>query len=178
MHPVTHMTIATTSVWAGERVWRRFRRGSSRPPSDELSSAFDYRFVAFGALVPDLIDKPLKYWLVPSLPDDHTIGHTLLLPVLILAAGVLLRGDYRRFAFSLGLGALSHPLVDPVVRYPETLLWPFLGWDFPQAKSWTRGMGIWIDLMLIGLMGLAFWRIAPFRGRLWRFVQSGEHPAG
>jgi hypothetical protein len=69
-----------------------------------------FPFVALGALVPDAIDKPL--YRLTSIPSDHTIGHTLLLSLVLIAAGALLarRGEPR--ILWLGLGSLSHPLVD------------------------------------------------------------------
>jgi len=36
---------------------------------------------------------------------------------------------------SLSAAAMTHLLVDPVVRSPSTLLWPLLGVDFPAVRG-------------------------------------------
>src|SRR5574341_450081 len=110
MYPIAHMGIAVGGVWAGERLSRRLAR---RARAESSTTAIDYRLVALGALVPDAIDKPL--YRLTSIPSEHTIGHTLLFSLALIAAGALLarRGEPR--VFWLGLGSLSHPLVDPVI---------------------------------------------------------------
>ena len=163
MYPITHMTIAVGGVWIGERLWRRLRRLAGRPSlspevAEQPSNArLDYRLVALGALIPDLIDKPLKLFVLPSLPDDHTYGHTLILSVAIIAVGFVLarRGDTRLLA--LGLGCLTHPLVDPVVIYPRTLFWPLFGAEFPVATGIPGWYLRLADVVLVGF-AIAIWQ--------------------
>ncbi len=128
MYPVTHVAIAVGSVWASKHIRIRTVAPAS-PPS------IDYRLVALGGLVPDLIDKPLSWVLFPgTFPDSHIYGHTLLLPLVLIIAGLITArsGDLRLLA--LGFGCLTHPLVDPVILYPRTLFWPLLGTDFPEPE--------------------------------------------
>jgi hypothetical protein len=47
----------------------------------------DYRFAAFGALLPDLIDKPLERLGIAGVPDGHTFAHTLVFAAGVIAAG-------------------------------------------------------------------------------------------
>lgn len=170
MYPVAHMGIAVGGVWAGEKIFRRLAR---RPElNHRWRTDVDYRLVALGALVPDAIDKPL--YRLTSIPSDHTIGHTLLFSLALIAAGALLarRGEPR--ILSLGLGSLSHPLVDPVIAYPQTLFWPLLGWGFvpsPGIPGWYLRA---IDAGLVVVAAAVWWRrSAGFRERARRFVQAG-----
>lgn len=167
MYPVTHVTIAIGSVWLGGRFWRRLRGGSA-------VDAIDYRFAAFGALVPDLIDKPLKWFIFPdTLPDDHVYGHTLLLPLCLIAAGLLLarRGDLRLLV--LGLGCLTHPLVDPTNTYPRTLLWPLLGTEFPVSHQERGPLQPALEGIIVGSGLLALARRQNIRDWARRFVRTG-----
>ena len=178
MYPVTHMTIAAGSVWLGARIWRRFYPGRRVIAGDLRAGGtrafdFDYRIVAFGALLPDLIDKPLKWYLFPdSLPDSHVYGHTLLLSAILIALGMVFawrRGDTR--LLGLGLGCLTHPLVDPVILYPGTLFWPALGTTFPDAESHIPVQWV-IDLVLIAINGALLRKRPGFRERARCFART------
>ncbi len=182
MYPVPHVTIAAGSVWLGARLWQRlWRGGRSQPrgaPAGRVTRAcFDYRVVALGGLIPDLIDKPLSWFLLPdTFPDDHLYGHTLLLPAFLIACGALLaagRGDTR--LLGLGLGALSHPLVDPVVLYPQTLFWPALGTQFPDAENHIPVQWM-IDVVLVTAYGALYWRCARLRDLAADFLAAGGLP--
>lgn len=164
MYPLTHITVACGAVWAGDRLLRRLSRPPRSSPGTRagivanprpaaVASAhrnrIDYRFVALGALLPDLIDKPLTWFLFPNaFNDDHIFGHALLLPLSLLLLGLFFarRGDARPFL--VGAGALTHLLVDPVVLYPQTLFWPLLGLEFPDAKGILGKYQLWGDVAI------------------------------
>ena len=158
MGPVTHVTIGVGGVWLGERLWRRWRGGAALP-------TIAYRFAAVGALVPDLIDKPLaklgvsgfSYGDAAGYGDTagHTIGHTLLV---------------------LGLGSITHPLVDPTNSYPGVLFWPLFGTDFPASHQPYRFFQIPLDILLLVTYAMLVWRSAKWRGRARRFLLSGTFP--
>ncbi len=174
MYPVTHITIAAGSVWLGARLWRRLRGGS-------VVDAIDYRFAALGGLVPDIIDKPLDRLGVPGLsgPETaaHTIGHTLLVSGLIIIAGLIIarRGDARLLV--LGIGSLTHPLVDPTNTYPEILFWPAYGTDFPESRqAWRKYAQIPLDIALASTYALLIWRSEEWRERFMRFARTGKFP--
>jgi membrane-bound metal-dependent hydrolase YbcI (DUF457 family) len=175
MYPVTHMAIAAGSVWLGAKLWRRFRGNS------KALEAIDYRFAALGSQVPDLIDKPLARWG----PDyfgytgtsGHTIGHTLLFSVVLILVGIFLarRGAFRLLV--LGLGSLTHPLVDPTNTYPEALFWPLLGTDFPKStQAWRQYAQIPLDIALVTTFALLIWCSEDWRGRFKRFSLTGKFP--
>lgn len=175
MYPVTHMTIAVGSVWLGERLWRRFRHSTGE------ASTIDYRFAALGSQIPDLIDKPLAKLGVGGFSyaetSGHTIGHTLLLATSIILIGLLFarRGDSRILV--LGLGCLTHPLVDPTNTYPETLFWPLFGTDFPHSRQDYRSyFQIPLDIVLITTYALLIWRSERWRDAALRFIRTGAFP--
>jgi hypothetical protein len=134
----------------------------------------DYRFAALGALVPDLIDKPLERLGIAGVPDGHTFAHTLLFSSLLIASGlVVARRKRDTRLLLLGLGALSHLLVDPVIVYPRTLLWPLFGLDFGRSAGIPREYLIIFDAMLVAA-GLAVLRRSPrLRDRLELFIRTG-----
>jgi len=174
MYPVTHMTIGVGGVWLGERLWRRWRGGAGLP-------AIDYRFAAVGVLVPDLIDKPLAKLGVSGFTYSdtagHAIGHTLLVSACIILAGILLarRGDTRLLV--LGLGSITHPLVDPSNTYTGVLFWPLFGTDFPESRQPYRGyFQIPLDILLVATYAMLVWRSAKWRRRARRFLWSGTFP--
>jgi hypothetical protein len=173
VYPVTHITVGVGGVWLGERLWRRWRGGAGLP-------AIDYRFAAVGALVPDFIDKPLGKLGVSGFANNlHTIGHTLLVSACIILAGILLarRGDIRLVV--LGLGSITHPLIDPTNSHPGVLFWPLFGTDFPESRQPYRGyFQVPLDILLAATYAMLVWRSAKWRGRALRFLSSGTFPFG
>lgn len=82
-----------------------------------------------GAVLPDLIDKPVGYLLFPAtIGYGRIYAHTLLIALIILAIGLIL---WRRRSdpgvFSLGIGILSHQILDQMWRQPKNWYFPFLG---------------------------------------------------
>lgn len=110
----------------------------------------DLRFLALGALAPDLVDVPLA--MVLGFPHDaHRLwGHTLAAAGLVMAVVLLARrrGRPRKPWMALSVGVFLHLLLDGMWALPETLLWPFLGVAFTPtgvggvADLWGR-VGWW-----------------------------------
>ena len=97
----------------------------------------DLRFLALGALLPDLIDKPLGTMLFPGAFNDsgQVIGHTLLFSLVLMSVVLLVtrRGRVRRRWMALAVGSLLHLVLDAMWTVQETFLWPAFGWDFPPG---------------------------------------------
>jgi hypothetical protein len=162
MYPVTHAAIAVGSVKAGERLF----------PTRCLP--LDYRFAALGAILPDLIDKPLGWFLFPSLPDDHLWGHTAWFALLLISAGLVLaatKSDAR--VLLLGLGAATHLLVDPVNAHPRTLFWPLLGTTFPDVRGYLFVFPITLELVVVAALLIAARRSESIREHLRQFISTG-----
>jgi hypothetical protein len=109
------------------------------------------RWLLFGCLLPDLLDKPLFYALlwakgdvVPPVLGSRSFGHTFLF-LLLLAAFALLRRTPAAWAVAAGVSThFALDLVgelfasgDPASSIWLALLWPFLGWNFPLAHFHT-----------------------------------------
>jgi hypothetical protein len=99
--------------------------------------AMDLRWLALGALLPDIVDKPIGSVFWNDVFHAHRLfAHTLILPVTALAAVMLAtrRGTVaRRAAIAVVLGWLVHLVLDGVWAGPEAFLWPIFGLDFPQT---------------------------------------------
>jgi hypothetical protein len=121
----------------GNAVVRSWRRDLSRG------------MVLIGALLPDLIDKPVYYGvslLAPAQPmlqavisGTRTFAHTALFVGLIAGVAIALRS---KAIAALALGVTTHLVLDAIGDSfgPDvgddmltTILWPILGWHFPQT---------------------------------------------
>lgn len=92
----------------------------------------DVRFLALGAIAPNIVDKPIGTILMPSLGADRVFGHTLLFSVVIMSITLLAtrRGQRRRRWMAVAIGAMLHLVLDAMWASGATLFWPALGWDF------------------------------------------------
>jgi len=116
-----------------------------------LSRRLDIRILLVGALLPDIIDKPLGHILFREyLSSGRTFAHTLLFAVLITLGGLVIR--YRtgkNWMLVLSLGTFVHLILDEMWKqqWRSTILWPFYGLEFPRAEltGWTEN--IWHALL-------------------------------
>jgi len=190
MRSLPHITIGCGAVWAGARLVRRLpiratmakngrcETGRNGGSADETSliDAIDYRLVAFGSLLPDTTDRVLRAmssrrsWS----PHQHLLGHTLLfnLPLFLTGAGLARRRRDPRL-LSLGAAAMTHLLVDPVIRSPRTLLWPLLGLQFPEARGLNRALTLLTQLGAAAAIVAAVVALQR-QGRLGEFLSSGR----
>ncbi|MDY9926057.1 metal-dependent hydrolase [Methanosarcina sp.] len=99
-----------------------------------LRNIIDPRYLAIGAILPDLIDKPIGEVIFAStFSSGRIIGHTLLFSFLLFLIGLYLyekRGDIR--GLSLTSGSFLHTFEDQMGSDPQTYLWPLFGWSFPR----------------------------------------------
>ncbi len=97
--------------------------------------AMDLRFLAFGAILPDLVDKPIGWAFFDT---GRVFAHALVFPVAVLAVVMLAtaRGTTRRKAWlGLPIGSLLHLFLDLQFTDPEGFWWPFLGAEFPGQDA-------------------------------------------
>ncbi len=101
----------------------------------------DYRLVMAGALLSDIIDKPLGIALGIY---GRNVGHTLLFPsllTLVLALPLILPHRLPRVLAArlgnpviyLAPGVWSHLILDRMWGYQAVLLWPGFGLAFPPS---------------------------------------------
>jgi len=141
MYPIAHVVVASGAAWSAERVVRRlFRRQPAGAGNAQLrasnGSLFDYRLVALGALMPDMIDKPLAWWfLADRLEDDHLVAHTLLFWLVLAIPAMYLAWRGERSLISVAAGVVAHRLCDPMWNEGDTLIWPLSAWTFDHSTG-------------------------------------------
>ena len=103
-----------------------------------LAGRIDLRLLLIGTLLPDIIDKPLGYILLPSLfGTGRLFCHTLIFPIVLAAAGMwLYRARRSTHLLVLAYASGMHLLLDAMWRTPSVLLWPFAG---PMPRGGTSG---------------------------------------
>jgi inner membrane protein len=105
----------------------------------------DYRVVLLGAILPDLIDKPIgRIFFEKEFQTSRLFGHTLLVwVVLLLAIQLTLRGATARRWFILPIAAMLHLALDGMWNDPVTLFWPLFGTEFPKVPVETY----WLEVL-------------------------------
>jgi membrane-bound metal-dependent hydrolase YbcI (DUF457 family) len=121
MWPWGHLAFGYLLYSIGRRIGRR-----PRPDSHSVLS------LVLGTQLPDLIDKPLAWW-VPILPGGRTLGHSLVfaVPLVVVLAVLARRRRAGRLVVAFAVGYASHlvgDLLEPLAvgNYWELniLLWP------------------------------------------------------
>ena len=109
----------------------------------------DIRFLAFGAILPDLVDLPIgTLFLAARYSTGELWFHALLLPSIYMALVLLFtrRGRGRRAWMALGIGWLLHLVLDAVWVNQEVFLWPFFGFEISAGEAsfwplaWERAL--------------------------------------
>jgi len=100
----------------------------------QLKTIIDKRYLAIGALLPDLIDKPLGMIVFAStISNGRMISHTLLFSFTIFLIGLYFYDKRNEIAIvSLASGSFFHLMEDQMWNTPNTLFWPLFGWSFPK----------------------------------------------
>jgi membrane-bound metal-dependent hydrolase YbcI (DUF457 family) len=129
---------------------------SKRIGLSALSRFLDIRVLMVGALVPDIIDKPLSLF---GFGNGRSITHTLLIFLIALSIGLYVYKYYKRtWPLAIVTGILTHLILDSMWARPQTLLWPLYGWAFPVPNH-RVGLGqinIWWHA-LISDPGVYIW---------------------
>jgi len=114
-----------------------------------LRTIIDPKYLAIGALFPDLIDKPLgRVIFASTLENGRIIGHTLFFSLILFLIGLYLykkKGDLR--IISLTTGSFFHLMEDQMWASPKILFWPFFGLNFPKDHVDSTGMEYLIRLV-------------------------------
>lgn len=154
-------------------------------PRSVLRLGMDLRLLMFGALLPDIVDKPLSFWLLPEAVNHSTrsVGHSLLFNAALLATAlVVLWLAGRAWPVALALGSIGHLLLDKMWEIPAILLWPFLGWSFPRGTTsldeyflfYLTGV-LKSPVDLVGVLVLVWFAIQLYHRRaFFRFLRTGR----
>ncbi|MCK4475553.1 MAG: metal-dependent hydrolase [Methanophagales archaeon] len=96
-----------------------------------------YLFVLTGAILPDLIDKPVgEILLTNSISNGRLFAHTLLFAFILLLIGTYLykrNGSEEKGVVFLSFASFIHLCEDQMWLSPKTLFYPVFGFDFPQG---------------------------------------------
>jgi membrane-bound metal-dependent hydrolase YbcI (DUF457 family) len=110
----------------------------------------NYSFIAFGAILPDLIDKPIgRILLGESVANGRLFGHTLLFVLILITIGLFLK-DHRNEVFCLSSATFMHLCEDRMWEMPATLLYPLYGFGFPKGIVIGEN---WYDYFLLVFNG-------------------------
>jgi inner membrane protein len=111
---------------------------------ESLGKFLDLRLLVLGALLPDIIDKPLGMFLFG---DGRTVAHSLIVTLLVLLTGVFLNINYRRTAvLAVACGMAAHLILDSIWASPAVFLWPLYGWAFPAGER-TSYLSVWLTTL-------------------------------
>lgn len=99
----------------------------------------DLRFLALGAVLPDLLDTPIGLVGYRTTGGVRLIAHSLLFAAVLLAAVLFStrRGRPRKRWMPVTIGVLIHLVLDAMWLDPQTLWWPLLGTGFAPAGPST-----------------------------------------
>ncbi|MBA5942608.1 MAG: metal-dependent hydrolase [Methanophagales archaeon] len=106
-----------------------------------------YPAVLIGAILPDLIDKPIgEILLADSISHGRLFAHTLLFVFILFLIGIYLYKEKGRIdGFVLSGATFMHLLQDKMWLTPETFFYPAFGFTvFPQGVVETH----WWDFFL------------------------------
>lgn len=133
--------------------------------------AMDLRFLALGAIAPDLIDLPIGIASWSQFEAVRLTAHSLAFGAAVMAIVLVStrRGPRRKKWMLFAVGVLTHLFLDAMWNDPETLWWPFLGTGFTSTgfSTYVEYLGnlltnpvMWAG-ELIGLVYLVWlgWRI-------------------
>jgi hypothetical protein len=96
----------------------------------EYKTKFDVRFLAIGAMMPDIIDKTIGLLIFGDDIDNGRIySHTLLFAIILTVIAYYIGSRYTN---ALAFGSWVHIAGDRMWELPETFFWPAYRWGFPR----------------------------------------------
>ena len=112
---------------------------------------FDYRLLAVGAVLPDVID-----W-----PTGWRVMHSVVTSIVLLALVMLVslgRKPYRKILLGLPIGTFLHLVFDGAFTSARMFWWPIGGWEFSAEALPVVARGWWnVLLELVGAVALWRW---------------------
>lgn len=112
---------------------------------------FDYRLLAVGAVLPDIID-----W-----PTGWRVMHSVVTSIAVLALVMLVslgRKSYRKLLLGLPIGMFLHLVFDGAFTSAEMFWWPIGGWQFSADVLPVVARGWWnVSLEIVGAAAMWLW---------------------
>ncbi|MFC1908803.1 metal-dependent hydrolase [Chloroflexota bacterium] len=151
-----------------------------------LINLIDTRLILIGALLPDIIDKPVgQFFFRETFNNGRIFGHTLIFLIMVTAVGIYLyRRNSRTWLLTLSFGTITHLLLDQMWLNSKTLFWPLLGLSFERGEVDNYVLSIFQTLLtnpivyITELVGLAvliwfFWTIFR-RRKIYSLIKYGK----
>ena len=126
---------------------------------------------ALGAVLPDLVDKPLGHFILArSVGYGRIYFHGLTVFFLFVVAGLLIYHHRHRIGLlAVAAGMASHQVLDGMWHHPVEWFWPFLGpiphyYDYSENVLWDAirreltQPSEWILFILIAGLFAVFYR--------------------
>lgn len=147
--------------------------GSTRLRGTGPAAAGPVLVVCLGGLFPDLVDKPLA-WYLGVLPTGRSLAHSLLVlvPLCLLVYSVSRIRDREEYGLAFAVGALTHSLVDAVpVLWNDRASASFLLWPYWSVEPYETGVPSPVE-MLTAALGQPYFltelALLAFAVALWR----------
>lgn len=104
--------------------------------------SFDYRLLAVGLLLPDIVDAPLGgARALHALPTSVAV-------LLVIVAATGRRRRLRRRLLAIPIGMFLHLVADGVFGNTRVFWWPFSGLSLPDARLPSLSRPILVDVAL------------------------------
>jgi len=178
------ITLGAAAIIAGAVNKKDVKGFLKRPWFAALTGYIDVRLLFIGALLPDILDKPLGIYIL-KIDNGRVYAHTLLFLLIISVAGYLLyKSRKQMWLLILAAGTLAHFILDEMWRMPGTLFWPLMGLSFPREDLSDFLVGMFKEMFtnhyiltteLIGLLIVIWfmgWLIS--KRKLGAFVLHGK----
>jgi inner membrane protein len=149
-------------LWPGCRTNFKRKSPEKRPDSSsyqqvtapsavfqKLYRFLDIRLLLLGALLPDIIDKPVGHVFFKDIFSNGRIfSHTLVFVLLFLITAITYYVKRRQtWLLALAIGITTHCILDAMWKHPSTLFWPLYGWSFPRLPE-TGILDSWIITLI------------------------------
>jgi inner membrane protein len=151
-----------------------------------LGKSIDIRLLLVGALLPDIIDKPLGHlFFSETFSNGRIFSHTLIFFIIITLVGLYL---YRRWSklwlLVIAFGTGIHLILDQMWLTPQTLLWPLFGFAFPKEDitGWLPDIlhalltdpAVYVPELIGAVILIWFVWILMHKGKTISFIRRGE----
>ncbi len=110
---------------------------SSKSGSTQAKASIDYRLIMLGAMLPDIIDKPLVLMLADKpVGSARFIAHSLIFTVALLVFGELCEVVFERSGFLIiACASFAHIIEDLIWCTPKVLFWPYYNWVYGNINT-------------------------------------------
>ena len=150
-----------------------------------IKRPIDYRLVMLGAMLPDIIDKPIGALIFrDTFNNGRIFAHTLLFALILMVVGLYLRKRGRTGMLVVAFCSAWHLVLDSMWGDLTTLFWPLYGWKFRECELgdwipgmieslWTKvGVGLPEMVGLVVVVGVFAYLLR--KKQLWIFARTGN----